>query len=319
MRVAFLGDTLLGGEARATLELRGHGWALSGLAPLLEGADLVVANHEGPITDLDRRARKDDAERPRWWYRADTVSADALADAGVGLVSLANNHVCDHGPEGLADTLAALDAAGIARCGAGTDAHEAAAPVTLGAGGPRVSFASAMQRYRLYDAERVYAQADRPGAALLDPAALDLGDGDVRVALVHWGRTYRPVLDRQRRLAEEVLAAGADLVVGTHPHVAHPVEVRDGRAVLYSLGNAAFGTKGRWAKRGAAPYGLVATADLDGDGLRALELRLIAVDNHVVGYRPEPARDPAFLASLVEPGAGWAPTVDGGLRVELRA
>jgi len=318
MRIAFLGDTLLGGDAAEVLGASGHRWALSGLAPLLDGADLVVANHEGPITTNDRRAHKDDTGRRRWWYRADAASAEALAGAGVGLVSLANNHVCDHGPGGLADTFAALDAAEIARCGAGAQAREAAAPVTMRVGGTQVSFASAMQRYRLCEQERVYAEPGRPGVALLDPAALDLGDGDVRIALVHWGRNYRPLQNRQRRLAEGVLAAGADLVVGTHPHVAHPVELRDGRAVLYSLGNGAFGTKGRWTQRGAVPYGLVATADLDGDGLAALELALIAVDNRTVRYRPEPARDPAFLASLVEPEAGWEPTADGGLRVELR-
>lgn len=87
----------------------------------------------------------------------------ALADAGIRVVSLANNPIMDFGAEGPAETLATLDAAGISSCGAGPDQRAACAPVSVKAGGLRVSFSSAMQRYRLYEAESLYAAHDRPG------------------------------------------------------------------------------------------------------------------------------------------------------------
>jgi len=290
VRIAFLGDTLLGGQGQRTLERHGYAQALDGLAPVLAGADLVVANLEGPITRRDLPSRKVEEGRRRWWYRALPESVSALADAGIGVVSLANNHVCDFGTEGLADTIAALDAAGIAHCGAGVDEQAAGARVTVNLGGLRVGFHSAMQHYDLYEAESLYAAADRAGPYRLRPDDLSVLDGaDVRVALVHWGRTYRAVTDRQRRLGAALVGAGADLVVGTHPHVVQPLELVYGRPVLYSIGNGAFGTRGRFARRGWAPHGLVATAELDDDGrITLVELQVIDVDNRRHGYRPVP-------------------------------
>jgi poly-gamma-glutamate synthesis protein (capsule biosynthesis protein) len=294
MRIAFLGDTLLGGQAQRILERRGYAYAFDGLAPVLAGADLVVANLEGPLTSRDRPAAKDTDGRRRWWYRALPESVSALAEAGIGLVSLANNHVLDFGAEGLAETLATLDAAGIAHCGAGPDLRAASAPATVTVGGLRVGFCAAMQRYRMYEAESLYATAERPGPCRLRPAHLPTpGDVDLWVALVHWGRTYRPVTDRQRRLAAALVGAGADLVVGTHPHVVQPLELVAGRPVLYSIGNGPFRTRGRFAQRGRLPHGLVVTVEWDDDArISALDLQVIDVDNLRLRYRPVPVGAP---------------------------
>src|SRR6266496_3474424 len=127
-RIAFLGDTLLGGEGQETIDRLGYGYALEGVASLLSRADLTVVNHEGPLTFLDRPSSKLDNGRKRYWYRGLPDGARALADAGVRVVSLANNHILDFGPEGLADTIEALDAAGIAHSGAGLDEAEARRP-----------------------------------------------------------------------------------------------------------------------------------------------------------------------------------------------
>src|SRR5262249_27871954 len=107
--IAFLGDTLLGGEAQPLLHEQGHDYPLRRIRPRWAGADLVVANHEGPLTHRAEPSEKLDTGRKRYWYRADPESARMLAASGIGVVSLANNHVTDFGPEGLADSLAALD------------------------------------------------------------------------------------------------------------------------------------------------------------------------------------------------------------------
>src|SRR5262245_52561688 len=148
--IAFLGDTLLGGEAQPPLDEHGHDYPLRRVQHLWADADLVVANHEGPMTRRTKPSGKLDTGRKRYWYRADPESAKTLAASGVGVVSLANNHVTDFGPEGLADTLTALDDAGIPHCGAGAEARAARRPVVVEVGGMRVGFLSLMQRYQMY-------------------------------------------------------------------------------------------------------------------------------------------------------------------------
>ena len=306
VRVAFLGDTMLGGAAQRLLDRYGYDYPLARIRCLWSDADLVVANHEAPVTRRGAPAAKQDTGAPRYWYRADPHSVHTLATHGVGVVSLANNHVGDFGDDGVLDTMTALDAAGIAHCGAGSTDTEARRPAVVQVGGLRLGFLSVMQRYDMYVTEGTYARRGHPGPARLrmsrlgpDIAALR-ERVDVCVVLVHWGRNYREVTPLQQRLAKEVAAAGPDLVVGHHPHVAQPLAHVDGVPVLYSLGNAAFGTRGRFGSD-APPYGLVAVADLDRHRVAGLDLRLVEVDNTVVGYQPRPATGPeaeAFLAGL---------------------
>ncbi len=326
-RIVFLGDTLLGGDAQKTLDRRGYAYAVEGIAPLLADADLVVANLEGPVTTLDQPAAKRDIGRRRWWYRALPESLAALADAGIHLVSLANNHVFDYGPAGLRDTIEALDAAGIAHCGAAPDELSARAPARVTLGGCRIAFVSRMQRYRMYEQEGLYARGEQPGTALLDPVTAhddlaSVGDADLRVALVHWGRNYQPVTPHQRGLASALMGSGADIVVGHHPHVPQPVTLGGSGLVLYSLGNGVFGTRGRFAERGCAPYGLVATVEVQRAGVAAVELRVIEVDNRRLAYRPVPASGPdahRCLRVLLPDGGAWRALGAGHVRATLRS
>jgi poly-gamma-glutamate capsule biosynthesis protein CapA/YwtB (metallophosphatase superfamily) len=322
-RIAFIGDTLLGGEAQAVLDARGYDYALRALRPLLRDADLVVVNHEGPLTTRDQPDTKLETGRRRYWYRADPSSAVALAAAGVRVVSLANNHVLDFGVDGLEETLSSLDAAGIAHCGAGPDDASARRPVIIDAGGLRIGFLSTMQRYHLYVRENLYASTTRAGPARLrlhhirqDIAALRR-DADVCVVLVHWGRNYRGVSPRQERLARALREAGADLIVGHHPHIPQRVEVIGSTPVLYSLGNGALGTPGRFHS-GRPPYGLVAIADVARHSVTRLRLCLLHVNNDEVLFQPRPV-DPSaqsLLASLVQPAVD-ASSEDGWLTIDL--
>jgi poly-gamma-glutamate capsule biosynthesis protein CapA/YwtB (metallophosphatase superfamily) len=326
VRVTFLGDTLIGGEAQATLDEFGPAYALDGIRHLLDGSDLVVVNHEGPITRRDLPDFKVDTGRKRYWYRAQPESIQALLDVGVRVVSLANNHVLDYGPDALSDTTQALDTAGIARCGAGTTRAEARRPAIVTANGLRFGFLSFMQRYDLYVAERLYATKVKPGPLRLslDRARVDLdrmkSEVDVCVALVHWGRNYRPRNPRQRRLATELCAAGADLIVGHHPHVPQPIEIVDGVPVCYSLGNGPLGTPGRFHS-GRPPYGLVVSIDYDARGhIRAMQTQIILVDNARTRFQPCVADDAEairLLRSLLPAELDWRPHNGGGFECQL--
>jgi poly-gamma-glutamate capsule biosynthesis protein CapA/YwtB (metallophosphatase superfamily) len=306
VRVAFLGDTMLGGAAQRLLDQHGYDYPLAGIRHLWSDADLVVVNLECPVTRRASPAAKLDTGDARYWYRADPLSVHALSTHGVGVASLANNHVGDYGAGGVLDTMAALDAAGIAHCGAGSSDTEARRPAVVEVKGLRLGFLSVMQRYDMYVTDGVYARRGNPGPARLrmsrlgpDIAALR-AQVDVCVVLVHWGRNYREVQPLQQRLAKEIAAARPDLVVGHHPHVAQPLEYVDGVPVLYSLGNAAFGTRGRFGSE-VPPYGLVAVAEVEPHRVVGLDLRLIEVDNTRVDYQPRPATGTdaeAFLAAL---------------------
>jgi poly-gamma-glutamate synthesis protein (capsule biosynthesis protein) len=242
---------------------------------LFAGADLVFANLECPLTDRTAPGDKVVA------FRSDPHLAHELREAGVDVVTLANNHMYDQGVGGMFDTLDALRAAGVAAVGAGPDLAAAMAPAVLSVGGLRVAFVGIASTLPLGSAAAV----DRPGLApvrvttsyVQDAAGLEetpgiapfvetrawpddvetvcaavtaaKRDADLCVAGVHWGvpngwvaQFQDPLATYQRPLAASLVGAGADVVVGHHPHVLHGIEVIDGRPVFYSLGNFVFHT-----------------------------------------------------------------------------
>ncbi|HEX6836699.1 MAG TPA: CapA family protein, partial [Polyangia bacterium] len=231
------------------------------------------------------------------------ASARALADAGFDVLALANNHTLDAGADGLADTLANAARAGLATIGAGRDAAEARRGVIVDVGGIRVALVAYCERQLLFDAYLgLFARAHHPGVAMAaEPdLALDVARLRARADLVvvsfHMGDNYAPPTRAQRRWAERAIDAGADLVVEHHPHVAQPVAMYRGRAIVLSLGNYAFGTPGRFFRR-ADPdlfdLGLLALAHArrcpsGGAAFDRLELVPLAVHNERVRYRPEP-------------------------------
>lgn len=312
--VAFLGDTLLGDLAEPILRERGYASAFTGIAPLLARADLVVANLEGALSDAADRLPPT-PHRERYWLRAERITARVMAEAGIGLVSLANNHVLDYGLEGLTSTMRALDEHGIQHLGAGASEAAARRSVVVTVKGLRLGFYAAVQRYDVY-ADWLYAEGESGGcnrlraqAAQEDFAALN-EQADVRIALAHWGRTYLPVAPGQVRWAARLTAAGADLVVGHHPHIAQPAVLVGGRPVLYSLGNGPFGTKGGFERFSLDGYGLLALAEFSECGrLASLELHAIDVDNARVACQPVPLTGETartVLRSLTDEADGWS-------------
>ncbi|HYM84171.1 MAG TPA: CapA family protein, partial [Candidatus Dormibacteraeota bacterium] len=204
---------------------------------LMESADLAVVNLEGPSPDAF-------TYHPGGLvFTFDPALLAGLRDAGIDAVSLANNHISNAGGSGVAETIAHLDAAGLAHSGAGPDLEAARRPAILEAGRMKVAVLA-------YDGTRpdLDATASHAGAAplRLDLAAADIrsaraAGADVVVVMIHWGVEYSDaVTSAQRALAADLVAAGADAIVGSHPHWLGPIETIDGRPVLYSLGDLVF-------------------------------------------------------------------------------
>ncbi len=294
-RILWLGDTLLADAAEPQLASNGYAWAFDGLRPLPE-ADYVVANAEGPITT---ETAVYDPSQP-WSYAARPAAALSLAAEGVSAVGLANNHALDRGPTGLADTVAHLDAAGVATFGAGAGVDRALRPLIVETPHGRVGVVAFGQGGGV----RKNAGEGRPGIAVLTRCNAAEGASRARdagarwlVAFVHWGVNYGEVTHAQRRQAKVLAEAGYDLAIGHGPHVAQHAEVVAGMPVLYSLGNFVFGTPGRFTAD-APGFGLMATTTFGPEGIEELRLHCIRTDNDEVAFQPRPCSPAKADAAL---------------------
>jgi poly-gamma-glutamate capsule biosynthesis protein CapA/YwtB (metallophosphatase superfamily) len=232
--VAFVGDIAFAGN----LEKHPDPRVFSGVADLLARAQIAVGNLECPLTRRGTHAKN------KQCLRGDGAWAGVMREAGFTVLSLANNHLMDFGPEGLLDTLSALEGAGIACCGGGENIESARAPVYVRRGGRTVAFLS---RSDVVVKSPCYAGPGTPGVARFDledtlsRAARCRECADHVVLLIHWGlEEYASPTPEQRKTAACLAAAGIDVIAGTHPHVLQGHELRGRTPVLYSVGNFVF-------------------------------------------------------------------------------
>jgi poly-gamma-glutamate synthesis protein (capsule biosynthesis protein) len=291
------GDTGPGDAAEPTLRARGYDWAYRGTVDLLRGADISVVNLEMPITLR--------GEPPTLYkdyiYRARPDAAPALAWAGVDVVALSNNHVIDYGDVGLEDTIDAARAAGMVTIGAGRDEAEARRGLIAQVGDTRIGILDFCQRQPLWELwVDQFARGERPGAAALTERALadDIhrlrAQVDVLVVMLHIGYNYRPPSDAAVAWSRRAVELGADLVVDSHPHIAHPLMAYEGKPIALSVGNYAFGTQGH----DELSDGLLVFAEIEDRRLDRIELVPIDVQNRRVDYQPHPLTGTALDESL---------------------
>jgi len=238
--LVFAGDVLLDRGVARVLDSAWPERSLADVATVTSRADIAFCNLECPLTERERFPKV-------FSFAGNPAYVGVLKRAGFSIVSLANNHTLDCGKAGLLETMEILRRAGIAFCGAAGTAAAARSPTILVRRGLRIGFLA----YSDFPPEGVVLLPDRPAIAVLDDetVAAEIRAArqqvDLLVVSFHWGWEYQPQANaRQRRLAAEAGEAGADIVVGHHPHVLQPVEVvsRRGRRclVVYSLGNFIF-------------------------------------------------------------------------------
>ena len=240
-----VGDLMFGRSIAQQMATAGSGFPFEKVRSAFSG-DIRFANLELPLTERGVAAKKG------YTFRAPPASTiKALQDAGINLLTLANNHLLDFGPEGLADTTAALDQAGIPYAGAGPSAAAAAAPRVLTVKGMRVAllgYANVPNDSGYGFGEReLTATTARPGVAwgtveaIRRDVAAAKAQADVVLVALHAGFEYLPTVnDVQIRLARAAIDAGAAAVLGAHPHVLQAIEYYKGAPILYSLGNFVF-------------------------------------------------------------------------------
>jgi poly-gamma-glutamate synthesis protein (capsule biosynthesis protein) len=289
--IVAVGDILLGDAAAPTIEERGYDHLFAGVQPTIAGADLLMGNLETAITRSGRAA----IPWKSYNYRMDPAATKVLRQQGFDLLVLANNHVMDYGSTGLTDTLNSLKEEGLLAVGAGKNEQEARRGIVVRfANGRRLGVLTYLMEHRVFEAGRLYAQGSRPGAARASIAAVKadvrrLGEfADDVLVQFHFGMNYQPVTPGQESLAHAAIDAGAALVIGHHPHIAHPVEIYRGCPILYSVGNFVFGTPGRFARFRQPGLGLVTRFLIGRSGLEKIEIVGLRVDNQEVHFQPRP-------------------------------
>jgi poly-gamma-glutamate capsule biosynthesis protein CapA/YwtB (metallophosphatase superfamily) len=277
--IAAVGDIMLGGRAEPFLNEFGPGYPFAEVMPVLEKADIAAGNLESPISTRGRAV-----ENKKFTLRAGEVAARALKSAGIGVVTLANNHALDFGPLALRDTLASLDENGILYTGAGMDLDDARAPAIVKIKGRTLAFLA----YSLTFPLDFFASAGRPGTA---PGYAEYVKADIekvrpRADLVivsfHWSsELLTAAKDYQIKLGRQAVDWGADLVLGHHPHVLQELEVYKGRLIAYSLGNFVFGSESERTNTS-----MILLATFQGKTLVRVEAIPLDVNNYRVKYRP---------------------------------
>jgi poly-gamma-glutamate synthesis protein (capsule biosynthesis protein) len=225
VKILFLGDMMLDRYIRGVAMKKGNDFILEKVKDLLGNNDLVVANLEGPITDKNSISmRTIVGEKGHFSFTMHPSWAKTLADNNIKLVNLGNNHIFNFEEGGLNDTKKYLSETGVEYfCEMGSRFKVSEL------NGWKIGFVCFNQFENNAEEKTLADIAEAKKQA------------DLVVLYTHWGKEYETsILPNIRTLAQQFIDAGADLIIGSHPHVVEPNEIYKGKKIYYSLGNFVF-------------------------------------------------------------------------------
>jgi poly-gamma-glutamate capsule biosynthesis protein CapA/YwtB (metallophosphatase superfamily) len=276
-----VGDVMLAGRWAASISRSGYDSPFRGVSAELRAGDITIANLESPIA----RGGSEFTDK-RFRFRAEPEVAGALKRSGINLVTLANNHTMDFGEVALDETMLHLESAGIAWIGAGNNLAEARKMALYTIKGKKVAFLG----YSLTKPLEFFAGRNRPGTApglekfFVEDIRRARLEADYVIVSFHWGTEgSSEIQPYQRTVAHKAIDAGADVIIGHHPHVLRGIERYKTGIVFYSLGNFIFASKGRSAEAG------VMVRIRFSEGKREAELLPLDILHRRVGFQPQPA------------------------------
>lgn len=241
--LAFVGDILLAGQAGFLMKKYGTTYPFEKTAPILKKADLAFGNLECALTgEVITHNVPLNKKRTLFIFKVPPKYGQALVDGGIDVVSLANNHSMNGGKKGLIEMMDTLKKLGIVYVGAGRNYQESRSLRIIETKGVRVGFLA------YSDLNPTIATKNQPGIAsaknlnlVLEEVKTARKKVDILVVSFHWGieGSSEPTI-RQKDVAHSVVDAGADIVIGHHPHVLQPIEIYKEKTIAYSLGNFVF-------------------------------------------------------------------------------
>ncbi len=235
--VVFTGDVWLDPAVQKNYDASGMDGVLDeGLLTTLKDADICTVNNEFAFSTQGQQADK------QYTYRVDPKYVTILNDMGVDVAGLANNHALDFGTTALSDTFSTLDGAQIKRIGAGDSLEEAATPAVVEVNGQTYAFIAATHVIPEVSWNVINRQ---PGMLsfydekdLLEAVSAAKEQYDHVFVLAHWGSMRTTELTNyQVNDGHLIIDAGADAVIGAHPHVLQGIECYNGKYIFYSLGD----------------------------------------------------------------------------------
>ncbi len=291
-----VGDMMFGGKGTWLLEKNGYTYPFAGTKHLLQAADITIGNLETALTSQGEPR----VEKKYLFRNPPEKVAPALAEVGFDIVSLANNHSLDYGEQGLIDTINILQEYGIHHHGAGMNLAEARQHVVITL--PNKQKAGFLAYSNTFP-EEFWATRRRAGTAFghahhvsEDVARLKALGVDIIVVSFHWGRESTTELrEYQPLLAHTAIDAGADLVIGHHPHILQGVELYKNALILYSLGNYTFAT---YSTR--VQTSVVANIEFRHGQVSGLMMTPININNFEVELQPQVLYDESAQSVFIE-------------------
>lgn len=283
IQLTAVGDLMLDRALGYALQNGDLTFPFAAVSHLLNSGDITVGNLESALGDRGQPMAKS------YTFRAPPEAAEALARAGFDVLSLANNHALDYGPEALEQAMLLLGQRDVATVGAGPNIAAARAPVTVEMEGLSVAFLGYVDvpvEVGGFDTRSWSATEEGPGLAWAEIAHIQEDvvaarlESDLVVVLLHSGYEYvQAPSPEQSNAARAAIDAGADLVLGHHAHVLQGIEFRSDAAIIYGLGNFAFEIDGD-------PTTMIVNVWLDSDGVRQIEIIPAIIQ---AGGQPRPA------------------------------
>jgi len=277
--VAAVGDLMMSSWIIEVVQENGVDFPFDSTRQFIKSADVAIANLEAPLT-----AKGERFEDKKYTFKVPPHFVHGIANAGFDVVTMANNHIVDFGCDGIVNSFAALEEAGIRHCGAGQNRAEACAPTILDIYGIKVAFIGFSMTYP----EEFWATQRRCGTCypteqlLYEQITQAERMADLTVVSFHWGaEKHESPRAYQQNYGRNAIDFGADLVLGHHPHVLQGLELYKGKLIVYSLGNYVFASYSN-----AAKTSMVLRARIDPNGLIFAKIIPINVHNGSINFQP---------------------------------
>ncbi|NTV50127.1 MAG: CapA family protein [Geobacteraceae bacterium] len=274
-----VGDIMLAGRWAPFLRQKGYDHPFNGVRNEMASGDINIANLESPIAEAGQ-----EFSEKRFRFRAEPPVAKAIRAAGFNLVTLANNHSMDFGGDALTETFRHLNNNGIAWAGAGKNLSDARKMALYTIKGKKIAFFG----YSLTQPIEFFAGHNRPGTApgYEELVAADIASArsqtDYVIVSFHWGKeAISTIQPYQRSAAHNAIEAGADVVIGHHPHILQGIERYKNGIIFYSLGNFTFASKSK-----SADVSAIIRLKLN-DSNRIAEILPLDVLHRRVGFQPQ--------------------------------